>query len=269
MYEPWQINHHKSMPRNPSISIILPTYNRCDLLSRSIASVLNQSYPDFELIIIDDASTDDTWTFLGDIKDPRIVLHRQEVNRGQSVARNIGIGIARGDLIAFQDSDDEWLPDKLSQQVDVISSEPKTVMVYGDLLRVPKQGAPFVITSPTLVKGRLFDERKSGYASYGIGVQTCLFRTGVLRKLGGFDEQLRCFEDLELFLRITRSHATRKLTGPVARYHETGGVCATPTTHYAARKTLLRRYWPWALAQKPTWILRELHNIRHRISLAA
>ena len=103
----------------PYVSIILPTYNRANQLPRAIYSVLNQTYENFELIIVDDASKDDTEAIVSQINDPRISYIKNQHNCGAAGARNVGIKNARYDFIAFQDSDDEWMPEKLAKQLKV------------------------------------------------------------------------------------------------------------------------------------------------------
>lgn len=93
----------------PLFSVILPTYNRANFLKNAIQSVMNQSFPDFELLVIDDGSTDNTWEIVRTFKDSRVCYHYQE-NKERSAARNTGIKIARGEYICFLDSDDVYLP---------------------------------------------------------------------------------------------------------------------------------------------------------------
>ena len=107
----------------PTVSVILPTYNRAEIVKRSILSVLNQTYKDFELIIIDDASTDKTRMIVEELGDTRIKYLRNRQNLGPAASRNIGIKASRGIFIAFQDSDDEWRPDKLKKQVETLEKE--------------------------------------------------------------------------------------------------------------------------------------------------
>ena len=101
------------MPKiSPIVSVIIPTYNRENLVSQAIQSVLNQTYRDFELIVVDDASIDNTQKIVNNFNDSRIryICHKQ--NAGVSVAQNTGIAKARGEYIAFLDSDDEWFSEK-------------------------------------------------------------------------------------------------------------------------------------------------------------
>ena len=117
------------MKRNstkPLVSVIIPTFNRGWILKEAIDSVLDQEFDDYELIIVDDGSADDTQEILDSYGEDIIVLRQS--NKGVSAARNRGITEATGQLIAFLDSDDLWLPEKLSRQVDFFNTNP-TVMV--------------------------------------------------------------------------------------------------------------------------------------------
>jgi len=249
--------------------VVLPTHDRREHLEGSIGSVLAQTFPWFELIIVDDGSGDDTESYVRGLKDPRIVYAKQPVNRGQAAARNLGIRQARAPRVAFQDSDDEWVQDKLALQVEAMDRNPEAVMIYGDLLRVPITGEPFALRAPELQPGKLFDERPTAYATLDLGIQTCLIRRELLLKMGGFDERLRCLEDMELFLRITRRYPTVRLPRVLCRYHETEGVSKANGARLAARSLLLRRYAVPLLLRKPKWFFREISNVRHHRPLGA
>ena len=117
--------------KEPTVSIIIPTYNRCQMVGRAINSVIQQTYTNFECIVVDDASTDDTKQVVTSINDSRIIYLRNETNKHVSAARNIGIKHAKGKLIAFLDDDDIWLSKKLEKQVLLMQSLPKNFgMVY-------------------------------------------------------------------------------------------------------------------------------------------
>ena len=111
----------------PRISVVIATYNRAGTLPRAVASVLAQDDADFELIIIDDASTDDTTAYLTSLTDPRIVARRAQSNLGPSGARNFGLELARAPLVAFLDSDDAYLPHRLSVPLAVLTADPSLV----------------------------------------------------------------------------------------------------------------------------------------------
>ena len=119
------------MNQGQKVSVIIPTYNREKLVPRAIQSVLDQTWQDLELIVVDDGSTDRTEQVVSGFTDDRIRYVRLDKNSGVSHARNIGIESAQCEYIAFQDSDDEWLPEKLEKQMQVMLQAPETVgMVY-------------------------------------------------------------------------------------------------------------------------------------------
>jgi glycosyltransferase involved in cell wall biosynthesis len=240
---------------SPRVSVVLPTYNRADTLLRSVHSVLEQTYRDIELIIVDDGSTDHTAAIVHELKDTRLRYVRLASNRGQSVARNTGISESQGILIAFQDSDDTWQRDKLAQQVSVLDADPDIAGVYCDLLRIPRTGKPFVIEAPNLVRGAIFDRRPSLYQSYAIGIQSCVLRKEVLERRGCFREGMRCFEDLELLLRLSKWHHLRRIPMPLVNYYESVGVSWDATAESDARCFLFRRYgFRAALANRKAWL---------------
>lgn len=251
----------------PVVSIIMPVFNREALVDRALASVLQQSYTDFEVLVVDDGSTDGTAARVAAHSDPRVHLLRRDRNYGQASARNLGVARAQGWLLAFQDSDDEWMPEKLARQVALLMPRHDLAMVYGDLLRVPRTGASFVIPAPDLVKGHIMDRRSSGYASYGLGIQTCLMRASSMKALGGFRDRLHCFEDMEFFLRLTRRYASCRIPEPLVRYHDAGGVSGNFKQERAARRFLLREFAGPILCQRPSWFWRESVNLRQGRSL--
>lgn len=113
------------------VSIILPTYNRADKLGDAIGSVLAQNYETFELLVIDDGSTDQTETLINSYEDKRVRYYRMEKNSGQSKARNVGMQMAKYDYLAFEDSDDMWRQGKLEAQMDtMLHADPDIGMVY-------------------------------------------------------------------------------------------------------------------------------------------
>lgn len=106
----------------PTVSAIIPTYNRAHLVGRAIKSALAQTWQDLELIIVDDGSNDNTESLVNSFDDPRIRYIRHNVNRGVAAARNTGIKAAKGEYLAFLDSDDEWMTDKLERQLNVFKT---------------------------------------------------------------------------------------------------------------------------------------------------
>jgi len=182
------------------ISIILPTYNRSALLRRSIDSILCQTWKDYELIVVDDGSTDPTREVVGCIDDKRLRYLSFPEQRGAAAARNAGIEISKGDWIAFQDSDDEWLPEKLERQVEAFRELPKEYgLVYTGFIMVSRSGqrmkrtssiaqladrAPF---SKLTLQGDIHFSLLRGNF---ITTQTVMARRECFNLVGDFDERL-------------------------------------------------------------------------------
>ena len=241
------------------VSVVLPTFNRASTLSRAIGSVLAQDHLRLELILIDDGSEDGTAELVKAFADPRIRYIALKRNSGQSAARNAGIAAATGDFVAFQDSDDEWLPRKLSAQLRALAlSDFRTGVVYGDMIRVSRDGRQALLSAPIFAADRMFAGGGWIYGPTGLGIPTCLIRRSLLLELGGFEEKLRCFEDLDLFLRLAPRCDFLKLSQPLVYYHETEGVSSDRKRAAAARRLLLRRHMGALMRQRPLGFLREL-----------
>ena len=204
----------------PAVSIVLPTYNRGYCIRRSINSVLNQTFKDFELIILDDGSTDDTQAVVGSYRDRRIVYIRNLANRGQTVRLNDGIRAARADLIAFQDSDDEWLPTKLAKQVAAMRGQPSDVgLVYTDKWRHEPGREKFHWKSPhNMPEDGIIFERALDTAVHNIGPQSVLIRRRCFDEVGLFDERITKSNDWEMFIRISRKFLFFHIPEPLVNY---------------------------------------------------
>lgn len=110
------------MPADPLVSVIIPTYNRANLIQRAVRSVLAQTYAKFELIVVDDCSLDNTVSLVSAVQDDRVKVIRHQANQGEGASRNTGMQVSRGKYAAFLDSDDEWLPSKLERQVAALEA---------------------------------------------------------------------------------------------------------------------------------------------------
>jgi glycosyltransferase involved in cell wall biosynthesis len=182
----------------PRVSVIIPTYNRADMLTRAVESVLTQTYTDFELIVVDDGSTDDTVGRLDGFKD-RISIIRQK-RKGVSAARNAGIAASKGDLLAFLDSDDQWLPDKLAVQVDFFDQSPNALIC---------QTEETWIRNGRRVNPKTRHQKPSGDV-FEPSLHLCLvspsavmMRRTLFDLVGQFDENLPACEDYDLWLRVS------------------------------------------------------------------
>lgn len=193
---------------NEKVSIIIPTYNRAHLIERSIRSILNQTYEEFELLIVDDGSTDNTKEVVERIKDSRIRYIPCGENGGAARARNIGIAEAQYDYIAFQDSDDEWHPDKLEKQMGVMmEASEDTGLVYCEY-HYNGLGGREEITPDRKIpleqkRGHIFPYLLAGNM---IGTPVMLVKRECFQKVGIFNEKFPCLEDYELVLRIAREY---------------------------------------------------------------
>ncbi len=180
------------------ISVIIPTLNRANLLPRAVYSVLNQSYRNLELIIVDDGSTDNTREFLRSLDDPRVKIIYQE-NKGVSAARNRGIYESKGDLIALLDSDDEWLKDKLKVHI--------RFHVAGQF-EISQTEELWIRGGKRINPGK--KHRKRAGWIFEPSLQLCLispscvlFSRELFQKVGPFDERLPACEDYDMWLRAT------------------------------------------------------------------
>jgi glycosyltransferase involved in cell wall biosynthesis len=198
----------------PKVSVVIPTYNRADTILKAIDSVLKQTFHDFEIIIIDDGSTDKTYEIVKQINDKRIRYIRHEKNKGASSARNTGIKIAKGQYIAFQDSDDEWLPDKLEKQIVILDSSPNEVgIIYCGFWRTSSIGKIYFPPGKiTKIEGDLNKDLLKG--NY-IGMPTVVIKKDCFIKCGNFDEELPSLEDWELFIRLAKYYEFRCINEPL------------------------------------------------------
>ncbi len=201
----------------PKVTIIIPTYNRSDLLQRAVDSVLSQSYTDYELIIVDDRSSDNTQKIIASFDDPRITCIRRKTNRGLSAARNTGVEQARGEYIAFLDDDDEWLPEKLREQVTFMDSlTHKVGMIYGWVDIFDDQGR-LVRQNKATIRGDIFEEVLRGYTLCGCSGQ--LARASAVREIGGFDEELRRGIDGDYIRRMSQRYHVEVMPKTVLNYY--------------------------------------------------
>lgn len=191
------------------VSVIVPTYNRARLLEQAIRSVQRQTYTHLEIIIVDDASTDDTAALVRNSNDARIRHVRHHCNRGGAAARNTGIRSARGEYIAFLDDDDQWEPEKTAAQLALLKNY-DVVLCSGD------RTVPFNRSlTETVLQTRDFQLGK--ITAGGAGV--LMAKAEVLRNTM-FDESLPRYQDWDLFIRLALRHRIVYLNRPLVRYNE-------------------------------------------------
>ena len=252
--------------RDVMVSVILPTYNRAELLPRSIQSVLNQTHDDFELIVVDDGSEDDTASVIKRFSDERIRYLKLSRNVGVSRAQNAGLAEARGAYLAFQGSDDEWHNEKLERQRHALESHPEATVAYSDINRVCADGRVLYLRSPTIVRGTLIDPQTRFWQTYMLAMQAVLIRRARLGDVY-FDERLVMFEDLDLNLRLAQHHDYFHLKEPLVNYYETKGITGNRRWELKARRQLMRNFGRTLLTTNPGFLIKETVDVMLRKSL--
>jgi glycosyltransferase involved in cell wall biosynthesis len=205
-------------PHDPLVSVILPVFNREGSVARAISSVLAQTYRSVELIVVDDGSTDDTRKVVQEFGAPVTLI--VQVHAGVYAARNLGLRHAHGELVAFIDSDDAWLPDKLAAQVPLMR-RPEVGLVFGDTvhLRSPHEGgARTGLTSFSVAPPRR--GCAAAHFAWCDFVPTCtvLVRRSCLEQTGGFSEASELSADYLAWFRIALRHELDYVDRPVAEY---------------------------------------------------
>lgn len=199
---------------NFTISAVITTYNRASIVPRAIASVLAQTRPVEELIVVDDGSRDNTAEVVGSYGPPVRYVHQE--NRGLSAARNTGAREARGGWIAFLDDDDEWLPDKIERQVAVLKENPAASLCYGGALWVDRNGGTEFLRP--LPPDRLWPAIRMRSP---ITPCASMVRRDAFLESGGFDERLRCVEDWEFAIRFVQGRQIAVVEGsPLVKVYE-------------------------------------------------
>ncbi len=203
-----------TMNPSPLVSVVIPTYNRGSIIGATLEDVFRQTYRNIEVILVDDASSDDTESQLGSYRE-RIRFFRLARNSGPGGARNKGVELAAGEIIAFQDSDDRWDPTKLERQVDLLQRAGQSVpcclcnALLGSWRGAPRHSFDITGIHPGHSEG-LWLNPAEVLANGGIFFnQAVAVRKAAFQKAGGFDPSLRCLEDWDLALRLA-------LLGPFA-----------------------------------------------------
>jgi glycosyltransferase involved in cell wall biosynthesis len=201
----------------PLVSIILPTYNRERELSRAIRSVLEQTYTHFELVVVDDGSTDNSAEVVAGFDDARIRYIKHDRRRGGGAARNSGIQRSDSAFIAFQDSDDEWLPDKLARQMPLLEGvQPEVGAVYCGYIRFGPGASEHYFPQPHITQ-KAGDILPSLLLENFIGTPTLIVRRECFDRVGLFDERLARFQDWELMIRIAGAYQIAFIPEPLLR----------------------------------------------------
>lgn len=226
------------------VSIILPTYNRAHMLEKSLGSVLAQTYPWFEVILVDDGSTDNTKELVESYEDKRIRYFYAGLNQGAAAARNFGLGRAQFDYIAFQDSDDVWHRDKLEKQMMALKANRKAGFCYhkmkydfgeGRYALLPDERVPLVNKN-----GRIYDQLL--YENM-VSTQMILATRECITKTGLFDSEFKAMEDYDYALRMAAQYDAVFLDEVLldAVYSDTG-VSGNSVNYLLASCRLIQKY---------------------------
>lgn len=226
----------------PPVTVIIPTFNRAHILTRAIDSVLGQSFKEFELLVVDDGSTDSTEELMEGYtrRDTRVSYIVQPANAGVSAARNRGMNEARGRWFAFLDSDDEWLPEKLAAQVSFFSDAPRCVgLLYGGVRTVGASTWMFRPQARGWIHPLLLVKNVIHSTS------NVMIRREVFETIGGFHEQIPAIEDWDYWIRVAKDFAIDHIDEDQSYYH------ASPDDldrkSLATRENLDSREWLYAI----------------------
>lgn len=234
----------------PTVSVILPTYNRQSSLLAAVNSVLSQSFADLELIVVDDGSTDATVDLLTGVNDPRLHPVFLSTRAGAAAARNTGIHMARGRYVGFQDSDDVWRDGSLETLVSTFDrAEDDVAVVYG-VTRRQRGDIAVRIPQPHHVsrQGALSDAL---VLDNFICLPAALVRSEHLRAVGGFDERLPRFQDWDLWLRLARNYRFEYIDEELVHSHETPGSITLDDDAFSEALEMLLRSHEEAFARVP------------------
>ena len=206
-----------------NVSVVIPTYQCGRFVSQSIDSVLGQTFKNFEIIIVDDGSTDHTQEILNNYSNMNNIKIIRQSNQGPSAARNLGIRMSTGEYIAFLDADDIWLPNKLEKQIEYLEKHPKVDLIYCDSYlfneKSTMQKTFFDISQP--FSGKVLNKL---FLSDFIPLLTVVVRRSIFNSVGFFDETINGPEDYDLWLRISRTKTIDFIHEPLAKYRVTSGL---------------------------------------------
>jgi glycosyltransferase involved in cell wall biosynthesis len=253
--------------KEPHVSVILPACTSADGLPAAIESILNQTYPDFELIIVDDGSTDSTRDVLALWKDPRVAVISHPEKYGVARACNTGIGAARGELIGFISRGDEWDRRKLEEQVSAFSRlHVEYGVVYSDVWEITPAGTRAYWHSPEITGADLFNPYMTGYQASCLGTGPLLVRRAFLDQTGPFNEQFRCYADTDLIIRLQRLCRFHHIRKPLFTSRSRQDPAGTPLEKSISLLLLLQKN-PEAM-QDPVFLTYQMDLVRYYLRQA-
>lgn len=224
----------------PEVSVVIPAYNAAPFLGAALDSLLGQSFRRFEIVVIDDCSTDLTWDVIREYskRDARIRAYRNERNLGISGNRNYGVGLARGRYIAWQDADDVSLPTRLEKQYEFLESNPE-VGIVGGFIEIFRGDRVIGVRRYPADDASL---RQCIFRYSPIAQPAAMLRADALRRAGSYDTRYSAAEDLDMTFRIGEGYALANLQEIVIRYREVDS-SATFTRFRAMELSTLAIRW--------------------------
>jgi glycosyltransferase involved in cell wall biosynthesis len=225
----------------PEVSIVIPSFNRKELLRRALGSVLGQSYSDWEAIVVDDGSTDGTPDLARGFAGERVRFLRLPSRRGAAAARNAAVAASAGRIIAFLDSDDEWRPEKLERQMETFGTAgPGVGVVYTRTARIFR-GRTYDIPGTSVGKkdGDLFHSILRGV--YIVPTPAAAVRKECLEAVGGFDESLPALEEWDLWIRLAKVCRFAYVPESLTVSHFTPGSLSADRRRFLSAKRMIFR----------------------------
>jgi hypothetical protein len=222
---------------SPVVTIVMPTWNRDWVVGAAIRSVQAQTFADWELVVVDDGSTDDTAAVMAAFHDPRI-RYVTRTHAGQCRARNHALALARGALIAYLDSDNVWYPGYLAAAVAVFAAKPAVDCLYGAMVTDAHYEGEHILFRP-------FDRERLIDGNY-IGMSTFMHRRALIERYGTFDEELSTLEDWDLILRYTAHAPAYRLPALAVRYRVVDTTRVSVTTQQQDAMARIRAKWQQA-----------------------
>ena len=230
------------MTAQPLISVVTPSYNQGHFIEETIRSVIEQDYPAIEHIVMDGGSTDDTVSVLRRYEDR--ILWRSEKDNGQADAINKGLRMAKGEILAYLNSDDTYLPGAFAKVAQAFQDRPDVGMVYGDCHAIDERGVAY-----GLIKGHPFDVNRLIQRGEFVPQQAAFWRRNAMDQIGLFDESLHFCMDHDFFIRMGRANPALYLGQPLAnfRFHGTSKSVSAEEKHWRESMAVSRRYGltPW------------------------
>jgi glycosyltransferase involved in cell wall biosynthesis/GT2 family glycosyltransferase len=247
----------------PTVSVVIPTFNRATLVVEALRSVLCQTFRDYEIVVIDDGSTDSTRDVLAPSVEDGKVRYVFQPNQGESAARNRGIRMARGKYITFLDSDDLYLPHKLERQVAYLDTHPEVALVHSGYSKFDDAGADLGYRDTSRLSGRIYPRILLEW-SVLMAVPTVMVRASVLAEVGGFDEAMRQAPDLDLWRRIAMRYPIAAIPEELCKVRQHAGSVSADKTS-AAR--VFRKYLRKAFDEDPNLTATLRRRARSRMHL--